>query len=286
MSDFFASRKDRLFQLKARRDKGKLKSAGSESKPCPECGKQLTNEQKIEAAMTCPHCKHHFHIGAYHRLSILIDAGSFSELNPLTVGKNPLDFPGYDKKLSELRQRTGLAEAVVCAKGKIDGYSAVFVVLDSAFLMGSMGAAMGEKVTRAVETATKDKLPLIIFTASGGARMQEGIISLMQMAKTTAALKLFSDKGGFYTVCLTHPTTGGVTASFASVADITLAEPNALIGFAGPRVIEQTIGQALPKGFQRSEFLQEHGFVDGIVHRADMKQTLKNLLMLHAKRRK
>ena len=179
-----------------------------------------------------------------------------------------LAFPGYDEKLEKQRGKTGLSDAAVAAYGKIGGVPAVVAVLDNRFFMGSMGTAVGEKITRAVEYATNKHLPLIIFSASGGARMQEGIFSLMQMAKTSAAIQRFQSKGGLYISYLTHPTTGGVTASFASLGDITLAEPDALIGFAGPRVIEQTIGEKLPKGFQRAEYLLDHGFVDKVVPRA------------------
>ena len=223
-------------------------------------------------------------MGAYLRLSMLLDSKSFRELDEKLSAPNALKFPGYDDKLQAARKSTGLTEGVVTARGKLDGRMAVFAVMDSRFLMGSMGVAVGEKVTRAVEYADRAKLPLIIFTASGGARMQEGILSLMQMAKTSAALARFSRNGGLYISVFTHPTTGGVTASFASLGDVTLAEPGALIGFAGPRVIEQTIGQTLPEGFQRSEYLEEHGFVDQIVPRGQMRETLSLLLQLHEKR--
>ena len=192
-----------------------------------------------------------------------------------------MEFPGYPEKLEDLEEETGLRDAAVAALGSVGMHKAVFVVLDSRFLMGSMGTAVGEKVTRAAEYATKRKLPLIIFSASGGARMQEGIFSLMQMAKTAAAIQRFQSRGGLYISCLTHPTTGGVTASFASLGDIMLAEPGALIGFAGPRVIEQTIGETLPEGFQRSEYLLEHGFLDRIVSRDQWRPVLIQLLGLH-----
>ena len=194
-----------------------------------------------------------------------------------------MNFPKYSRKLEEKKKETGLEEAAVSAVGKIGGYKVVVIVLDSRFFMGRMSSGVGEKVTRAVEYATKKKLPLIIFSASGGARMQEGIYSLMQMAKTSAAIEEFHKSGGLYISYLTHPTTGGVTASFASLGDLTLAEPGALIGFAGPRVIEQTIHKKLPKGFQKSEYLEEHGFVDKIVPRSEMRDTLIQLLRLHIK---
>ena len=196
---------------------------------------------------------------------------------------DPLHFPGYQEKLDAAQHKTGLTEAVVTATGTIGGSHCVVGVLDSRFLMGSMSTAVGEKVTLAIEFAAKNKLPLILFSASGGARMQEGILSLMQMAKTSAALARFSDKGLLYISVLTDPTTGGVTASFASLGDIILAEPGALIGFAGPRVIQQTIGETLPEGFQRAEYQEEHGFVDAVVPRDQMRDTLARLLRLHEK---
>ena len=231
----------------------------------------------------CPLCGYHFPIGAYYRLSTVLDSGSFRELNGRLSSTDPLDFPGYIAKLASAQHRTGLTEAVVTAVGTIGGNKCVVGVMDSRFLMGSMSAAVGEKLTLAIEYAMKNKLPLILFAASGGARMQEGILSLMQMAKTSAAIARFSQKGLLYISVLTDPTTGGVTASFASLGDIILAEPGALIGFAGPRVIQQTIGQTLPEGFQRAEFQMEHGFVDAVVPRSQMRGTLAALLRLHGK---
>ena len=212
---------------------------------------------------------------------MILDPGSMVELNADLVGGDPLSFPGYLDKLGDQRMKTGMREAAVTVVGDIERMPAVACVLSSAFFMGSMGVAVGEKLTLAIEYARDHHLPLIIFSASGGARMQEGILSLMQMAKTSAAVERFKEAGGLYISVLTHPTTGGVTASFASLGDIMLAEPDALIGFAGPRVIEQTIGQRLPEGFQRSEFQQEHGFVDRIVKRHELRDVLAQLLMLH-----
>lgn len=212
---------------------------------------------------------------------MILDPGSMSELNADLVGGDPLSFPGYTDKLCDQRMKTGMREAAVTVVGDIERMPAVVCVLSSAFFMGSMGVAVGEKLTLAIEYARDHRLPLIIFSASGGARMQEGILSLMQMAKTSAAVADFQAAGGLYISVLTHPTTGGVIASFASLGDIMLAEPGALIGFAGPRVIEQTIGQKLPEGFQRSEFQQEHGFVDKIVPPQDMRAVLAQLLRLH-----
>lgn len=285
MKDFFSTQRERLSRLKLRRDGGgkPAPAQGSEAfEDCPACGVTLRRELSV-AQRVCPKCGYHFPIGAYLRLCQLLDEHTFRELDRDLTAGDPLGFPGYTAKLAAQRQRCGTTEAVVCARGKIGGYAVVVAVLDSRFFMGSMGVAMGEKVTRAVEQAQKSKLPLIIFCASGGARMQEGILSLMQMAKTSAVVERFSKSGGLYIACLTHPTTGGVTASFASLGDITLAEPGALVGFAGPRVIEQTIGQTLPEGFQRAEFLQQHGFVDAIVPRGEMKTTLTRLLSLHRK---
>jgi acetyl-CoA carboxylase carboxyl transferase subunit beta len=201
----------------------------------------------------------------------------FADIPP----RNPIDFPGYTEKLAEQRAKTGLNDAYVCLEGTLAGRRAVCLALEGRFMMGSMGTAVGEAVTRAAEHAASTRLPLIIFSASGGARMQEGMFSLMQMAKTAAAIRKFSDAGGLFISVLTHPTTGGVTASFASLGDVILAEPGALIGFAGPRVIEQTIGAKLPPGFQRAEFQLEHGFVDAVVPRGELKETLARLLRLH-----
>ena len=218
---------------------------------------------------------------ARERLDMVLDPGTAVELNADLVGGDPLSFPGYVDKLCDQRMKTGMREAAVTVTGEIERMPAVVCVLSSEFFMGSMGVAVGEKMTLAVEYARDHRLPLIIFSASGGARMQEGILSLMQMAKTSAAVADFQEAGGLYISVLTHPTTGGVIASFASLGDIILAEPGALIGFAGPRVIEQTIGQKLPEGFQRSEFQQEHGFIDQIVPRTQMREVLARLLRLH-----
>ena len=250
---------------------------------CPACAAPVSKRDLVRGLYVCPHCGYHHSIGAYLRLSMLLDPHTFQELDEHLTAPNALDFPGYEEKLARLRRSTGLTEGVVTARGKVNGRPVVAAVLDSSFLMGSMGVAVGEKIARAVELAQKQRLPLIIFSASGGARMQEGILSLMQMAKTSAVLERFSRAGGLYISVFTHPTTGGVTASFASLGDYILAEPGALIGFAGPRVIEQTIGQKLPEGFQRSEYLEEHGFVDQIVPRSRLRETISLLLSLHEK---
>lgn len=253
---------------------------------CPKCKQEFSKQEIKDNLNVCVACGHHYVISADKRMRNLVDKGTFKPLKCKVAFTNPLEYPDYEDKIMSLQEKTGLDEAVLAGTAKIDGYDAVIAVMSSKFLMGSMGIAVGEMITNAVEYADKKKLPLIIFTASGGARMQEGILSLMQMAKTSAAVEKFNNNGGLYISVLTHPTTGGVTASFATLGDITLAEPEALIGFAGPRVIEQTIGQKLPEGFQRSEFLQEHGFVDQIVPRDKMRETLAHILRLHSKRGK
>ena len=249
---------------------------------CNKCGAAIIAEDVKKEYYICPKCHGYFRIHAYRRIEILADEGSFEEWDKEMEFVNPLDFRGYEEKVARLKEQTNLDEAVVTGKVMINGNPAVVGVCDGRFMMASMGHIVGEKITRAVERATEEKLPVIIFTCSGGARMQEGIVSLMQMAKTSAALKRHSDAGQLYISVLTDPTTGGVTASFAMLGDIILAEPKALIGFAGPRVIEQTIGQKLPKGFQRSEFLLEHGFVDRIVEREEMKDVLAQILEIHS----
>ena len=248
---------------------------------CNKCGAAIIAEDVKKGYYICPKCHGYFRVHAYRRVEMLADEGSFEEWDKEMEFVNPLDFKGYEEKVRSLKERTKLNEAVVTGKITINGNPAVIGVCDGRFMMASMGHIVGEKITRAVERATKEKLPVIIFTCSGGARMQEGIVSLMQMAKTAAALKRHSDAGQLYISVLTDPTTGGVTASFAMLGDIILAEPKALIGFAGPRVIEQTIGQKLPKGFQRSEFLLDHGFVDRIVEREEMKDVLTEILSMH-----
>ncbi len=248
---------------------------------CNKCGKAIYTEDVIRNHYICPKCHGYFRVHAYRRVESLADTGTFTEWDRELPFSNPLSFPGYEKKWKDVQARTSLNEAVVTGTAEIQGYKTVLGVMDARFFMGSMGHNVGEKITRAVERATKEHLPVILFTCSGGARMQEGIISLMQMTKTSAALKRHSDAGLLSVIVLTDPTTGGVTASFAMLGDIILAEPNALIGFAGPRVIEQTIRQKLPAGFQRAEFQVEHGFVDAIVKREDMKETLGRILALH-----
>ncbi|TCT12298.1 acetyl-CoA carboxylase carboxyltransferase subunit alpha [Natranaerovirga pectinivora] len=248
---------------------------------CKTCGSALYKEDVQKEIQVCKKCNYHFNVDAYTRISIIMDEGSFNEWDKDLITKNVLNFPNYESKITNLQNNTGINEAVVTGVGDINGIKTVIAVMDSRFMMGSMGAIVGEKITRAIENATAMKLPIIIFTASGGARMQEGIISLMQMAKTSAALARHNDEGLLYVSFLTNPTTGGVTASFAMLGDIILAEPEALIGFAGPRVIQQTIGQKLPEGFQKAEFLLEHGFVDKIVERKEIRSTLHQILLMH-----
>lgn len=285
MTNLFAKRRQKLLAMKAFRDgQGQTGAKAPESTAvCPQCGAGSDKKALSQTLFVCPHCGYHWPVGAYYRLSTILDPGSFREIGRKALPGDPLSFPGYREKLAGAQRKTGLTEAVVTALGTIDRRRVVIAVLDGRFLMGSMSAAVGEKITCAVEMAAKTRSPLITFSASGGARMQEGILSLMQMAKTAAALARFAEKGGLFLSVLTDPTTGGVTASFASLGDVTLAEPGALIGFAGPRVIEQTIGQSLPEGFQRAEYLLEHGFVDAVVPRDQLRETLSRLLLLHGK---
>ncbi|WP_003543299.1 acetyl-CoA carboxylase, carboxyltransferase subunit beta [Desulfotomaculum nigrificans] len=249
---------------------------------CSRCNEILYNKELEKNFKVCHKCNFHFRLGARERIRITLDEGSFKEFDTDLTTINPLDWPNYPEKVALAQETTGLPEAAVTGSGTIEGYPVVIGVLDSHFIMGSMGSVVGEKITRAVERAMEKRLPLIIFATSGGARMQEGILSLMQMAKTSAALARFNQAGLLYISVFTDPTTGGVTASFASLGDIIIAEPGALIGFTGPRVIEQTIRQKLPDGFQRAEFMRQHGMVDMIVNRPQMKETLAQLLSLHS----
>ena len=245
---------------------------------CEKCGEILYKETLHENFSVCPNCGNHFRLSARRRIKQIPDEDSFTPFEIDIKATNPLNLDGYMEKLEGLRNKTGIDEAVVCGIGKINKEEAVICVMDGNFLIGSMGSVVGEKITYSIEKAIELKLPIIIFSVSGGARMQEGIISLMQMAKTSSAIAKLNDAGLLYISVLTDPTYGGVTASFASLGDVILAEPKAMIGFAGPRVIKQTIGEELPEGFQTSEFLLEHGFVDKIVERKDMKETLYKLI--------
>lgn len=248
---------------------------------CPSCHELLLPDALRQSLQVCPLCGHHLRLGAAERIRQLCDPGSFRELDGRLQTENYFDFDGYEPKLTRARQASGLKESVVCGLCRMDGIPAALGVMDSHFMMGSMGAVTGEKITRLTETARRRKLPLILFCTSGGARMQEGIRSLVQMAKTSQALEQFSRDGGLCITVLTDPTTGGVSASFAFLGDIILAEPGALIGFAGQRVIEKTIGEKLPEGFQRAEFCLEKGQIDAIVPRSALKKTLVQLMELH-----
>lgn len=248
---------------------------------CDNCKEIIYKEELHQNLSVCPNCGKHFRLSARRRIKQIVDEGTFEEIGKGITTNDPLQFEGYLKKLEGLKEKIKMEEAVKCGICEIEGEKTVLAVMDGNFLMGSMGYAVGERITLAVETAIENKLPFVIFCVSGGARMQEGMISLMQMAKTSSAIAKLKEEGLFYLSILTDPTTGGVTASFASLGDIILAEPKALIGFAGPRVIEQTIKQKLPEGFQSSEFLLEHGFIDKIVERKDMKTTIAKLIRLH-----
>ncbi len=248
---------------------------------CPKCGEVVYRDDVKAHGYVCPKCEGYFRIGTRTRIRMVADTGTFQEWFTDLETENPLEYPGYEEKIANLQEKTKLHEAVTVGKCMVNGLETVLGVCDARFLMGSMGYVVGEKITRAFERATEEKLPVVLFTSSGGARMQEGIVSLMQMAKTSAAIRKHSEAGLFYLPILTDPTTGGVTASFAMLGDVILAEPGALIGFAGPRVIAQTIGQKLPEGFQRAEFLVEKGMIDGVVERQELKETVWKLLKIH-----
>lgn len=250
---------------------------------CQKCRQEASRAEWRENLYVCPHCNDHRSMSATARIRITVDKGSFRELGRNLKVQNPLSFPEYEEKLANMREKTGLKDAVIIGTAKIEGRKVVIAVMDNRFMMASMGMVVGEKMTRGFEYATKKKLPMVVFATSGGARMQEGIMSLMQMAKTSAAASKHSEAGLLYVCVMTNPTTGGVFASFAGLGDIHIAEPDALIGFAGPRVIEQTIGEKLPQGFQRADFQYEHGMVDMIVERSDMRKTLAKLIELHEK---
>ncbi|GAE28112.1 acetyl-coenzyme A carboxyl transferase beta chain [Halalkalibacter wakoensis JCM 9140] len=248
---------------------------------CPSCRTIMYTKELKKNLNVCDSCGHHFRMTANERFDSLFDEGSFVELDKDMIGENPLNFPTYEEKLEADRKKTNLNEAIVTGKGTINGFGAVMAVMDSRFRMGSMGSVVGEKITRAIEQAIEMGIPFILFSASGGARMQEGVLSLMQMAKTSAALEKLSRHGGLYISVMTHPTTGGVSASFASLGDYNFAEPKALIGFAGRRIIEQTIRQELPEDFQTAEFLLKHGQLDRVVSRLEMKELITTILDIH-----
>ena len=272
---------DNFFDVVKKRFNGYNDEDDHDSVKCPRCQSLVLRERFEELHRVCPNCNYHGRISAQERLEITVDKDSFSELDSEMISCDPIDFPEYPEKQQELRDKTGLKDAVVTGTARIKGIETVIGIMDSRYMMGSMGSVVGEKIARAFEYASDHSLPVILFTCSGGARMQEGIVSLMQMAKTSGAVKLHSDKGGLYITVLTDPTTGGVTASFASLGDIIIAEPKVLIGFAGRRVIESTMRQRLPEDFQLAEFMQDKGFVDMIVDRKKMRNTLAHLLDLH-----
>lgn len=286
MNNFFDDRRAKVESFK--KDFRRKKASGEKTNvpeglfvKCESCQQLIYHEDLIDQLFVCPHCRYHFRITARKRIALTCDTDSFTELFSELRSKNPLDFPEYEEKIAKYQQETNEYDAFVCGVAKIDSLSCAIGVLDSFFMMGSMGSAVGEKVTNLIEYAIQNHLPVVIFSASGGARMQEGIFSLMQMAKTSAAVRMLHDAKLLYVSVLTHPTTGGVAASFAFLGDVIVAEHNALIGFAGQRVIKQTIKQDLPAGFQTAPFQLEKGFVDMMAERKDIKQLLATLLRLH-----
>jgi len=248
---------------------------------CKRCGEMTFTKELEKNLKVCPRCDYHFPLSATERLSMTLDEGRYFEYDAGMTTVDPLEFPDYPEKIKREHTKSGMNEAVITAEGTIGGYPVIIGAMDSTYFMGSMGSVVGEKITRAIETAQSKKYPFIMFTASGGARMQEGIFSLMQMAKTSAALARYSEAGGLYVAVNTYPTTGGVTASFSMLGDLNIAEPGALIGFAGRRIIEQTIRQKLPDDFQTAEFLLKHGMLDMVVNRKAMRQSLATILELH-----
>lgn len=277
--DFFKSPQNEL-EIGGRKQSAPREEASEITNTCPSCGKATSVSELWENLNVCK-CGHHFRISVRHRLGYLMDDESFTEIAEHLTSNNILDFPGYDAKLKAAKSVSREEEGVICGFGTINGEETCIFVMDADFMMGSMGTVVGEKITRTFEYATEHNLPVIGYTVSGGARMQEGILSLMQMAKTSGAVKKHSDEGNLFVVVLTDPTTGGVTASFAMEGDIILAEPKATVGFAGRRVIEQTIRKKLPTEFQTSEFLLEHGFVDKIVPRDEQNKVISSLISLH-----
>ncbi|WP_227936616.1 acetyl-CoA carboxylase, carboxyltransferase subunit beta [Alkalihalobacillus deserti] len=276
----FLKKKKRYATIPSERAKQEV-PAGLMTK-CPSCRTIMYTKELQKNLNVCDSCGHHFRMTAPERMDSLLDVGSFIEFDRDMISQNPLNFPTYEEKLEADRKKTNLNEAIVTGKGTINGFGVVMAVMDSRFRMGSMGSVVGEKITRAVEHAIEMNVPFILFSASGGARMQEGVLSLMQMAKTSAALQKLNRQGGLFISIMTHPTTGGVSASFASLGDYNFAEPKALIGFAGRRIIEQTIRQDLPEDFQTAEFLLKHGQLDRVLPRLEMKETLTKILDIHA----
>lgn len=290
MENLFKKRQDRLHRFEDFRNSRDLDVRPKEIpdyvfKNCEHCGENIPYMELQRTYYVCPRCGCHLKISARERIRQLIDEGTFTECDALVESTNEDHFIGYEEKLDKAKQATGMHEAVICGYGLLRGYPLAIAVMDSRFMMGSMGHVVGDKITRLIELADRHHLPLLISCTSGGARMQEGIVSLMQMAKTAAALKRFSDHGGFYISLLTHPTTGGVSASFAMLGDVILAEPDALVGFAGRRVIEKTVNEVLPPQFQHAEFVMEKGFIDRIVERKDLRRTVADLILLHGGKR-
>lgn len=290
MENLFKKRQDRLHRFEDFRNSRDLDVRPKEIpdyvfKNCEHCGENIPYMELQRTYYVCPRCGCHLKISARERIRQLIDEGTFTECDALVESANEDHFIGYEEKLDKAKQATGMHEAVICGYGLVRGYPLAIAVMDSRFMMGSMGHVVGDKITRLIELADRHHLPLLISCTSGGARMQEGIVSLMQMAKTAAALKRFSDHGGFYISLLTHPTTGGVSASFAMLGDVILAEPDALVGFAGRRVIEKTVNEVLPPQFQHAEFVMEKGFIDRIVERKNLRRTVADLILLHGGKR-
>lgn len=279
LKDLFAKSKKKYATIPTEREQEDV-PVGIMTK-CPGCKKIMYTKELMKNQKVCLHCDYHHPMSSFERIDSLFDDGSFTEYDQEMISVNPLEFPDYLEKIEKDRQKAKINEAVVTGVGTINGYQISTAIMDSNFRMGSMGSVVGEKITRAIERAADLNIPFIIFTASGGARMQEGVLSLMQMAKTSVALKRFSDQGGFIISIMTHPTTGGVSASFASLGDINLAEPGALIGFAGRRIIEQTIREELPEDFQTAEFQLKHGQLDAVINRIELKETLLTILKIH-----
>ncbi|MCU9534226.1 acetyl-CoA carboxylase, carboxyltransferase subunit beta [Streptococcus sp. CSL10205-OR2] len=279
-------RKDKYIRINPNRSSRKTSKREMPEVPddlfakCPSC-KHMIYQKDLGLAKICPRCSYNFRISAKERLHLMTDEASFEEMFTGLETKDPLKFPRYKEKLDQVRTATGLDEAVLTGTARIKSQKVALAIMDSHFIMASMGTIVGEKITRLFEYATKEKLPVVVFTASGGARMQEGIMSLMQMAKVSGAVKRHSNAGLFYLTVLTDPTTGGVTASFAMQGDIIIAEPQALVGFAGRRVIESTVRETLPDDFQKAEFLLEHGFIDSIVKRTELREVIAKLIMFH-----
>ncbi|MCT2537177.1 acetyl-CoA carboxylase, carboxyltransferase subunit beta [Aquibacillus koreensis] len=278
LKDFFSKKKK---YASIPREEAKQEIPQGLMQKCQGCQKIMYRKEMIKNLNVCPECGFHHQLSAHHRIESLLDEDTFMEWDDQLISKNPLQFPDYEEKLEKDRQKTGINEAVVTGKGKINGLETAIAVMDARFRMGSMGSVVGEKIARAIENARTESIPLIIFTASGGARMQEGVLSLMQMSKTSVAIERFNKSGGLFISVMTNPTTGGVSASFATLGDYNFAEPGALIGFAGRRIIEQTIREKLPDDFQTAEFQLKHGQLDKVIPRHEMKSVLSTILDIH-----